>query len=374
MRRVLSQPLLFSALIHGYIGVRLIPALWGDFGLSIAIAALLLASFALVPNALRASRQASPSAWSVWPGLILMGITSALFALTICRDLVLLLVKVTGHYDAAVARWTALSVVSLSAVLAVLGVLYARFGVRIAHVRAPLANLPMGLLDLRIVQISDLHVGATIRGDFVSRIVERINRLRPDIIAITGDLVDGSVPALRTHTAPLSRLSARYGTFFVTGNHEYYSGEPAWTHELRRLGLTVLKNEHVLIEHGGETLVLAGVNDASASHFSPAEASNAHAAVQGAPADAAARILLAHQPRSAQEAARAGFDLQLSGHTHGGQFWPWSWIVRWFEPFVAGLSRVGDLLLYVSRGTGYWGPPMRFGSRPEISLIQLVSR
>ncbi len=212
-----------------------------------------------------------------------------------------------------------------------------------------------------ITQISDVHVGPTIRRDFVERLVGRVNDLRADLIAVTGDLVDGSVHQLAAHTAPLSKLSARHGAYFVTGNHEYYSGEAAWTREIRRLGLTVLKNQHVVLNHDGASLVLAGVNDFAAHHYDPAQRSDPAAALEGSPADAGARILLAHQPGSAQAAANAGYDVQISGHTHGGQFWPWNLFVRFFQPFTAGLHRVKNLWVYVSRGTGYWGPPNLLG-------------
>jgi uncharacterized protein len=161
--------------------------------------------------------------------------------------------------------------------------------------------------------------------------------------------------------------------YFVTGNHEYYSGEAAWSRELRRLGLTVLKNEHVILKHQDSHLVLAGVTDYGAHQFNPQQRSDPQAALHGAPDDAAVKILLAHQPRSATAAASAGFDLQLSGHTHGGQFWPWNLFVPLQQPFTAGLHRLNQLWIYVSRGTGYWGPPKRFGAPSEITRIRLVA-
>jgi predicted MPP superfamily phosphohydrolase len=199
-----------------------------------------------------------------------------------------------------------------------------------------------------------------------------VNGLQADLIAVTGDLVDGDVAHLAGHTAPLAELSSRHGTFFVTGNHEYYSGERAWTEELERLGLRVLKNEHVVLKHNGASLVLAGVTDVSAHHFDPKQRSDPKGALAGAPSEAAARILLAHQPSSAPAAAQAGFDLQLSGHTHGGQFWPWNYFIKYFQPFAQGLHRLKDLWVYVNRGTGYWGPPTRFGVPSEITRIRLV--
>ena len=196
--------------------------------------------------------------------------------------------------------------------------------------------------------------------------------------AITGDLVDGSVRELAVHIAPLADLRSRHGTFVVTGNHEYYSGADAWIAELRRLGLSVLLNEHVVLVPADtrasveRPLVLAGVTDFKAAYFDSEQRSDLVRALAGAPSDAV-RLLLAHQPRSAAAAAQAGFDLQLSGHTHGGQFYPWNLFVRLQQPFTAGLHRWGKLWVYTSRGTGYWGPPNRFGSPSEITLLRLVA-
>ena len=171
--------------------------------------------------------------------------------------------------------------------------------------------------------------------------------------------------------APTHQLSER-GTFFVTGNHEYYSGAAAWVAELRRLGVQVLMNEHVVLRHGTAALVLGGVTECNAQHYDPAQRSDPAAALAGAPASAGARVLLAHQPRSADAAERAGFQLQLSGHTHGGQFLPWNLFVRLQQPFTAGLHRLRSLWVYTSRGTGYWGPPKRLGAPSEITRLRLV--
>jgi predicted MPP superfamily phosphohydrolase len=218
-----------------------------------------------------------------------------------------------------------------------------------------------------------VHVGPTIKQKYVDAIVEAVNGLDADVIAVTGDVVDGSVRQLASHVAPLSRLRSRHGTYFVTGNHEYYSGAQAWTSEFQRLGMHVLMNEHVVLNHRDRQIVVAGVTDYSSHHFDPRHRSDPSVALQGAPASAAVKILLAHQPRSAAAAAAAGFDLQLSGHTHGGQFWPWNHFVRFQQPFTSGLNRLQDLWVYVSRGTGYWGPPKRFGAPSEITRIRLVA-
>jgi hypothetical protein len=241
--------------------------------------------------------------------------------------------------------------------------------VSVQRVRVAIDRLARRRSGYRIVQISDVHVGPTIGKDFIERIVARINELKPDLVAITGDLVDGSVAELEEHVAPLAKLAARDGVFFVTGNHEYYSGADEWIAHLRKLGVRVLRNEHVRIG-GDDGFDLAGIDDAS-SH------GNGHGpdlkrALAGRD-DARACVLLAHQPRGIELADALGVDLQLSGHTHGGQMIPWNFLVRLQQPFVAGLHKLLRAQIYVSRGTGYWGPPMRVGAPAEITEIELVS-
>jgi hypothetical protein len=309
-----------------------------------------------------------------WVGFVAMGFLSSLFVLTLLRDVFLLAVALldgvsrASSLSALSAQW-ALALAAFST-LAGLGIARRRPGV--VEIDIPVAHLPKALHGFSIVQISDVHVGPTIKRGFVEAIVARVNALKADLIAVTGDLVDGSVQQLAPHTAPLGKLAARHGAYFVTGNHEYYSGERAWTQEFTRLGMTVLKNRHVVLVHDGASLVLAGVTDFGAHHFDPAQRSDPSAALRGAPAGAGAKVLLAHQPSSAPAAADAGFDVQLSGHTHGGQFWPWNLFVRFFQPFTSGLHRLRNLSVYVSRGTGYWGPPNRFGIPSEITRIRLV--
>jgi len=268
-------------------------------------------------------------------------------------------------------RNSALLVIALVPAITVAGFLLARRTAPVVHVDVPLHGLPEALVGFVIAQISDVHVGPTIRRAFVEAMVARVNGLGADMVAITGDLVDGSVHELGSHTQPLAGLASRHGTYFVTGNHEYYSGAPDWIREMRRLGATVLLNEHVVLDHDGAPLAIAGVTDFSAHHFDPSHRSDAQAALAGAPLDSV-KVLLAHQPRSAAAAAQAGAHLQLSGHTHGGQFWPWNHFVRLQQPFTAGLRKLGHMSIYISRGTGYWGPPMRFGVPSEITRLRLV--
>jgi predicted MPP superfamily phosphohydrolase len=204
--------------------------------------------------------------------------------------------------------------------------------------------------------------------DFIEDIVRRVNALTPDVIAITGDLVDGSVEELAEHVAPLAKLSAKHGVYFVTGNHEYYSGAEEWIAHLRKLGVHVLRNERVRIG-GDEGFDLAGIDDHSSAVFG--HGPDLPKALAGRDADRAC-VLLAHQPRGVNLADSLGVDLQLSGHTHGGQMFPWNLAVRLQQPFVAGIHKLTHAQIYVSRGTGYWGPPMRVGAPAEITEIELV--
>ncbi|MES2315991.1 MAG: metallophosphoesterase [Pseudomonadota bacterium] len=374
-RRMLVVVLSLLALLHLYIGLRLLPAMdLPPFGVG-AGTLLLAVSTLLLPAGLLSSRF---KRWRgadqlAWAGLLAMGFFSSLLVLTVLRDallLVLTLFNVTSH---AIVRASAIGVPLLALGVTVVGFFNARRVARVVRVDVPIAGLPQALHGYSIVQISDIHVGPTIRRGYLDAIVTRVNALQADAIAITGDLVDGSVKRLSPHTAPLARLAARDGTFFVTGNHEYYSGAEEWIAELRRLGLTVLLNQHVVCERGGETLMIAGVTDFTAHQFHESHRSDPQKAAAGASRSVSAKILLAHQPRSAPAAEAAGFDLQLSGHTHGGQFFPWNLFVPLQQPFTAGLHRLGQLWVYTSRGTGYWGPPKRFGAPSEITHVRLVA-
>jgi uncharacterized protein len=364
------------ALLHVYVGMRLLPALpIGTVGRAFGVA-LLVCCYVLMP--LSMMTRSLPRAWAdrfAWGGLLMMGFFSSLFVFTLLRDVALAVASLfVPARDAPLVSRISAEIAGGGAVLVTfIGFVNARRRARIVEVDVPITDLPAGLHGYSIAQISDVHVGPTIKRAYVEAIVDAANALKADLIAVTGDLVDGSVAHLAAHVAPLGRLVAPHGVYFVTGNHEYYSGERAWTQELRRLGLNVLINEHVLLEHRGAQLLVAGVTDYSAHRFDEHQRSDPAVAIAGAPAGVGAKILLAHQPRSAPAAAAAGFDLQLSGHTHGGQFWPWNHFVRFQQPFTAGLHRLGRLWVYTSRGTGYWGPPKRFGAPAEITRIRLVA-
>nr|WP_229411058.1 metallophosphoesterase [Massilia sp. WF1] len=345
----------------------------GFLGMLVGIVLLALSAglvrIGLVAPSLRRSRWSGPLAWT---GLLAMGFFSSLLVLTVVRDVLLLVLTLAGAGGPAIVHDSAVVVPLLALAVTVVGFINARRLARVVRVDVPIPGLPRELDGYAIAQISDIHVGPTIKRAYLNAIVNKVNSLKPDAIAVTGDLVDGSVQRLALHTEPLARLSAPDGAFFVTGNHEYYSGADQWIAEVRRLGLRVLLNEHVIRRRGPATLMIAGVTDYTAQLFNPAHKSDPHQAAAGAPEGVAVKVLLAHQPRSAPAAADAGFDLQLSGHTHGGQFFPWNLFVPLQQPFVAGLNRVRSLWVYTSRGTGYWGPPKRFGAPSEITLVRLV--
>ena len=378
-----------SAVLHAYVGWRVAPGLGVPMWQALLVLSAVLMPFGLIGS--RVLRQPWADRLS-WVGLLLMGLFSSLFVLTALRDVALLVLNLADMVLPGRLPLVQLSMQSAEAVpvlallVTALGFLNARRTPAVVRVDVPIKGLPGALHGFTLAQISDIHVGPTIKQAYLQRIVGKVNALGADVVAITGDLVDGSVAALAAHVAPLAGLQSRHGTFFVTGNHEYYSGAQAWIDELRRLGLTVLMNEHVVLHHGNALhgdaqddsqimapLVLAGVTDFGAHHFDEAHRSDPHAAIEGAPPAALVRVLLAHQPRSAAAAASAGFDLQLSGHTHGGQFYPWNLFVRFQQPFTAGLGKLQNLWVYTSRGTGYWGPPKRFGAPSEITAIRLVA-
>jgi predicted MPP superfamily phosphohydrolase len=373
-RRSFVSFLAILILLHLYIGLRLLPAM--DIGLAgMAAGALLLAASAvlvrigLVAPSLRRTRWSEALTWS---SLLAMGFFSSLLVLTLVRDLALLGLRLASAGSVDITHDSALGVPLLALAVTAIGFVNARRLARVVKVEVPIAGLPAPLHGYSIAQISDIHVGPTIKRAYLNAIVNKVNSLKADAIAITGDLVDGSVQRLSLHTEPLRRLSAPDGTFFVTGNHEYYSGAEQWVAELRRLGLRVLMNEHVIRTRDDAAIMIAGVTDYSAQHFNPLHKSDPQQAASGAPDGVAVKVLLAHQPRTAPAALEAGFDLQLSGHTHGGQFFPWNLFVPLQQPFVAGLNRLRSLWVYTSRGTGYWGPPKRFGAPSEITLVRLV--
>ena len=246
----------------------------------------------------------------------------------------------------------------------------ARKGPTIINQDIYLKNLPDSFENFTIAQISDLHVGPTIKKPYVVKVVNQISTINPDLIAITGDMVDGSIDYLRRDLEPLSQVVAKYGTYFVTGNHEYYSGAERWLDETDRMGFTNLVNDNKLITIKDQNIALAGVNDYRAHQIIPSHRSNPQAALKGINSKKV-KILLAHQPSSIFQANEAGFDLQISGHTHGGQFWPFTYPTKKANPYLSGLHNHNGTQIYVNSGTGYWGPPLRLGVTAEITLFKL---
>lgn len=240
-------------------------------------------------------------------------------------------------------------------------------GPKVKRLTIPLAKLPRSAHGFRIAVVSDIHVGPVLGRGFSQRVVDTINATQPDLIAVVGDLVDGSVENLTLAVEPLAQLRARHGAYFVTGNHEYISGAEQWVEKVRDLGLRPLENARTELPG----FDLAGVNDlrgeedGQGPHFGEA---------LGDRDRSRAAVLLAHQPVVIQDAVHHGVDLQLSGHTHGGQLWPGSLLAELANPTVAGLERYGNTQLYVSRGAGVWGPPVRVGAPSDITVVELASQ
>ena len=372
--------LLVLGAAHYYVWARLVrdaalPPPWSRIGM-VAVSALFVLLMVRFVTARMLSRSiAAPLTWVAYTWL------GALFFLVIAlglSDLVKVVAirsSTSGVPDdpsrrQAMARLFGGAAALLGVGASGVGLASALSPVALSRVRVAIDRLTKAKAGYRIVQISDVHVGPTIGREFIEDIVARINALKPDLIAITGDLVDGSVEELAEHVAPLAKLQAKDGVFFVTGNHEYYSGADAWIAHLGKLGVRVLRNEHIQI--GGEDgFDLVGIDVASSQGFGNGHGPDLKKALAGRDGSRAC-VLLAHQPRGIDLADTLGVDLQLSGHTHGGQMIPWNFLVRLQQPFIAGLHKLTRAQIYVSRGTGYWGPPMRVGAPSEITEIELV--
>jgi predicted MPP superfamily phosphohydrolase len=346
------------SLMYGYVGWRLIvPAAFSlpvNILLWASVVVLLVLPFLPIVTRMRTMHGAWIDLVS-WVAYLSFGIVTVLFAFLFARDVLWMLVlayhkvaHLLGSSGAADAladperrrlliNTTNLGLLGVTGALAGYGLYEAMRTPRIVRVDLPVANLPAGLDGYTIAQISDLHVSHVIKRSFVQGVVDEVNKLKPDMIALTGDLVDGSVEQ--------------------------------WIEETRRLGFDVLLNEHRLIEKNGAKLLLGGVTDYSDRHSQ--HPTDPHKAISDAPA-CDLKILLAHQPLSIYEAEKAGFDYIISGHTHGGQYFPYHVLVGLFQPYVAGLHQHGRSRIYVSRGTGFWGPQIRIGAPSEITLHRLV--
>jgi predicted MPP superfamily phosphohydrolase len=321
-----------------------------------------------------------------WIAYTAAGFTLTLFPLMAVKDLLLapivLFDKIkgydrTGDFDPArraiLTGGANLALLAAAGGMTGIGLATARSGPYPKTVDVPFPGLPPAFDGYRIVQISDTHFGPMVRGEYARRIVDIAMGFEPDLVAVTGDFADGAVAELEPLLAPLRELAAPDGVYFITGNHEYYWDLTGWLFAVERLGMTLLLNDHRVVDRPGGRIVVAGITDYTAGDHFPPHRSDPAKAVADAPTDRDATIFLAHQPRSAAAVAAAGADLALFGHTHGGQFFPWTLIVPRLHPVPLGLARYGGMTTYVSAGTVYWGPPLRTFNPPEVTLLTLRS-
>lgn len=374
MRRLLVFALFMTVIttlvgtIHGYLHWRLVAlpgwgAPWQALGTGLIWALALGTPLGMV------STRLLPRSIGRWFGLAAftwLGVMFLLLTATLSSELI----RLASHDlpEPLRSRAVAIIVLGVTALATMWGVYRARGRVRVKRVRVELARLSPQDAGFKLVQLSDVHVGPSIGRGWLERVVADVNALDADAVVITGDLVDGSVQQLAHHVAPLADLITTHGTFFVTGNHEYYSGADEWLAHLATLGVRTLRNERVALGHANAGFDLAGVDDWNA--FGEGHGRDLKRALEERPAHREV-VLLAHQPRQIHEASEHDVGLQLSGHTHGGQIFPWNFFVRLQQPFVRGHHRVGRTQLYISNGTGYWGPPLRLGAAPEITLLEL---
>lgn len=309
-----------------------------------------------------------------WPASIWMGTAFFLLVGSLLTDgLGLLMGAVTPDGSGpgvGAARLQAVLIVGLAAGAVWRGLGELRRGPHVTHLTVRIARWPAALDGFRIVQISDIHIGPILDRRFAAELTAQVNALEPDLIAVTGDLVDGDVRHVGDEVEPFGGLRAKQGVYFVTGNHDHYSGADPWVARVSALGMRPLRNQRVTIGDGDAAFDLAGVEDHHAHLVSPAYRSDLTAALAGRDPRRPV-VLLAHDPLTFKEAARRSVDLQLSGHTHGGQIWPFRYVVRLSTPFVAGHYRRGDAQLYVSRGTGFWGPALRLFAPAEIVEVTI---
>ncbi len=306
-------------------------------------------------------------------GDTLLGVAWVLFVWSLIGQLGEGVLALAGVADPARSRITAVAVLIVVAVLLVYGAVAALRVPRVVEREVRLDRLGPGLDGLRIAVLTDTHYGPIDRSRWSERVVARVNDLHADLVVHAGDLADGSVARRRAQVDHLGDVRAEYGRYYITGNHEYYSGAADWVEHMRGLGWGVLINSHHVVERGGDRLVLAGIDDPSGVGHTLGNGPDVRRAVAGADPDLPV-VLLAHQPGQVDQSVEAGVDLQISGHTHGGQIWPFHYLVLTDQPALAGLSRHGDRTqLYTSRGAGFWGPPLRIFAPSEITVLTLRS-
>ena len=382
--------LVAMALLHGYLWWRLVRCTTRPGGVRRSLTALLvvLAVLPVLAIGLRDTLPRHAAAPLDWIAYTWLGVAFYLFVCLLVLEPVRLTLLpwtrrrpthpvIRQERDVMVprrvflARGLAVTAGAVALGTAGSGVVIANSAPVVRRVPITLPRLDPALDGLRIVTFSDAHLSATYGGRRFERLVEIVNGQRPDVVAIVGDLVDGSVAELREDVAPLADLVSAQGVFFVTGNHEYFVDTRAWLRHLPTLGVQVLHNERVPIRRGTASLDLAGIDDRTAAGTGvPGQGADLDAALHGRDRRTPV-VLLAHQPVMVDQARAAGVDLQLSGHTHGGQLWPFDYVVGLDQPVVQGYRRYGDTQLYVTAGAGYWGPPMRVGATPEVTVVEL---
>ena len=372
LRMVAGLSVVMSLLLglHFYIGSRLIDGLGLSPTANAASWAFLWSMFGSIFVGFIGGRLLRRPAAKVfqWLGFVWMGAFALLLTMLAVSDLGLFVAGRLTTLPANVLELRSLAVLTLLVPALIWGFVSAR-APAVRRVSVDIPGLHADLDGFKLVQLSDVHIGETLDRRFSEFLVKTVNGLGADAVVITGDMVDGSVERLRDEVAPLAKLESRQGTFWVTGNHEYYSGAEQWMSEVERMGMTVLHNAHRVLTRGAGELVLGGVPDVQGSSFSPSHRPDVQQAFRGAPV--APRVLLAHQPRFARSASGAGVSLMLSGHTHGGQIFPFNFFVKLQQPVVSGFHVIEGVPTYTSAGTGYWGPPFRIGARGEVTELTL---
>ena len=371
-------------LIHGYVAWRIIPIIGISFFQSIVAytVILLFSLMPLLPILLRMSGSES----KIIDRLSLLGYTSLgfftlSFIIFVTKDFIFQLYPlIEGLFHTKqpvdyskrdfLKKSVSIAMIGLAGTGTGFGFYSSRKGPTVINQDIFLESLPPGFENFTIAQISDLHVGPTIKRPYVENVFEKIAFQNPDLIVITGDLVDGSVKYLSPELEPFKDMIAPYGTYFVTGNHEYYSGAEPWLDETDKLGMKNLINTNEIISKFGDEIAIAGITDLNAHQINLSHKSDPERALASLPKDIT-KIVLAHQPNSIHAVHKVGADLQLSGHTHGGQFWPFTYPVKLASTYLAGYYDHFGTKIYVNRGTGYWGPPLRIGVPAEITMISL---
>jgi predicted MPP superfamily phosphohydrolase len=310
--------------------------------------------------------------WAARIADVELGVIWVLFVWSILGTVPRLILLAAGVADPARSRISTAVVAAVSLVLLAWGYAEAMRVSRVRRVAVTIPRLGKAFDGLRVVLLTDTHYGPIDRARWSARVVEVVNTLEPDIVAHTGDIADGEVSERRAQAAPLGEVRAELGRDYVTGNHEYFSGAQRWVEHMAALGWEALHNRHVVVSRGDDKLIIAGVDDRTAAGSGvPGHHADHAAALAGADPELPV-LLLAHQPQQIDGAVAHGVDLQLSGHTHGGQMWPFHYLVRLDQPVLQGLSRHGERTqLYTSRGTGFWGPPFRIFAPSEITLLTL---